>query len=140
MRVPDYGKGDWDIKYAENRKLPHVKEIGLRDSTIFLALSETADSIKFTGQDHKTLHLVTDCAEAEYTMKPHDAYARITAYFSDGEVIYSNPFARFDSSVADSPYDLPDHKVNIPLTVLYNLALLLLLILTGALLRKIIKK
>lgn len=140
MRVPDYGKGDWEIKYAENRNIPHINEIGLRDSTIFLTLSEAADSIKFTGQDHKTLRLVTDCAEAEYMMKSHDTYARITAYFPDGEVIYSNPFARFDSSSADSPYDIPDHKVNIPLTVLYNLALLLLLIVTGALLRKTIRK
>lgn len=140
MRVPDYGNGDWEIKYAENRKLPHVNEIGLRDSTIFLTLSETADSIKFTGQNHKTLLLVTDCTEAEYMMTSQDPYARITAYFPDGEVIYSNPFARFDSSVADSPYDEPDHTVNIFLTVLYNLALLLLLILTGALLRKVMIK
>ena len=49
MRVPDYGNGDWDIKYEKNRSLPYVTEIGLRDSTIFLGLSETADSIKFNN-------------------------------------------------------------------------------------------
>lgn len=140
MRVPDYGKGDWDIKYAENRNLPYVNAIGLRDSTIYLTLSETADSIKFTGQGHKTLHLVTDSAEAEYMMTSQDTYARITAYFQDGEVIYTNPFARFDSATADSPYDQPGHTTNIFMSVVYNLALLLFLILTGALLIRIIRK
>lgn len=140
MRVPDYGKGDWDIKYAENRNLPYVNAIGLRDSTIYLTLSETADSIKFTGQGHKTLHLVTDSAEAEYMMTSQDTYARITAYFQDGEVIYTNPFAKFDSATADSPYDQPGHTTNIFMSVVYNLALLLFLILTGALLIRIIRK
>ena len=51
---------------------------------------------------------------------------RITAYFPEGEVIYSNPFARYDASVSDSPYREPMNTVNIPLTVLFNLAVLAL--------------
>lgn len=126
MRVPDYGRGDWEVKYARNRNLPSVKEIGLDSATVFISLSQKADSIKFIGQNHTTLALAKDAMKAGYDMKPDDPYVRITAYFPDGEVIYSNPFARYDASVSDSPYREPSNTVNIPLTVLFNLAVLAL--------------
>ncbi len=126
MRVPDYGHGDWDVKYAKNRNLPSVNKIGLDSTTVFISLSQKADSIKFIGQNHTTLALAKDAYEAEYDMKQEDSYVRITAYFPEGEVIYSNPFARYDASVSDSPYREPSNTVNIPLTVLFNLAVLAL--------------
>ena len=126
MRVPDYGRGDWEVKYARNRNLPSVKEIGLDSATVFISLSQKADSIKFIGQNHTTLALAKDAMKAGYDMKQDDPYVRITAYFPDGEVIYSNPFARYDASVSDSPYREPSNTVNIPLTVLFNLAVLAL--------------
>ena len=126
MRVPDYGHGDWEVKYAKNRNLPSVNKIGLDSTTVFISLSQKADSIKFIGQNHTTLALAKDAYEAEYDVKPEDSYVRITAYFPEGEVIYSNPFARYDASVSDSPYREPSNTVNIPLTVLFNLAVLAL--------------
>lgn len=126
MRVPDYGHGDWEVKYAKNRNLPSVNKIGLDSTTVFISLSQKADSIKFIGQNHTTLALAKDAYEAEYDMKQEDSYVRITAYFPEGEVIYSNPFARYDASVSDSPYREPSNTVNIPLTVLFNLAVLAL--------------
>lgn len=126
MRVPDYGHGDWEVKYAKNRNLPSVNKIGLDSTTVFISLSQKADSIKFIGQNHTTLALAKDAYEAEYDMKQEDSYVRITAYFPEGEVIYSNPFARYDASVSDSPYREPSNTVNIPLTVLFNLVVLAL--------------
>ena len=126
MRVPDYGHGDWEVKYAKNRNLPSVNKIGLDSTTVFISLSQKADSIKFIGQNHTTLALAKDAYEAEYDVKQEDSYVRITAYFPEGEVIYSNPFARYDASVSDSPYREPMNTVNIPLTVLFNLAVLAL--------------
>lgn len=126
MRVPDYGHGDWEVKYAKNSNLPSVNKIGLDSTTVFISLSQKADSIKFIGQNHTTLALAKDAYEAEYDMKQEDSYVRITAYFPEGEVIYSNPFARYDASVSDSPYREPSNTVNIPLTVLFNLAVLAL--------------
>ncbi|WP_299231272.1 hypothetical protein [uncultured Bacteroides sp.] len=126
MRVPDYGHGDWAVKYARNRNLPSVKEIGLDSTTVYISLSQKADSIKFTGQNHTTLALNRNAMKAEYDMKPDDPYVRITAYFPDGEVIYSNPFARYDASVSETPYREPANTVNIPLTVLFNLVVLVL--------------
>ena len=73
-------------------------------------------------------------------MTPDDHYARITAYFPGGEVIYTNPFARYDASVADSPYADGTHSVNILLTILYNMLLLILTCCTAVLLIKTIRK
>ena len=121
MRVPDYGCGDWDIKYEKNRHLPYIEDIGVKQDTIYISLSETADSIKFTGQNHSTLALQTNSEAAQYVMKSSDPYARITAYFPEGEVIYSNAFARYDRKASDSPFRQTLPPVNIPLTILFNL-------------------
>ena len=140
MRIPDYGDGEWSVKYEENKKLPYVTDIGLEGETIFFSVSEKADSIKVTGQDHRTLSFEKETDELKYTMQPDDSYARITAYFEDGEVIYTNPFARYDSSVSADPFTGPTHAVNIFLTILYNLLALLLTAGTIVLLIKINRK
>lgn len=140
MRVPDYGNGDWDVKYAENMYLPYIEDIGLTGDTIYLDLSEKADSIKVTGQDHATLYLALDTDGMEYVMRPEDNYARMTAYFPAGEVIYTNPFARYDASVSSDPFRAPGHEVNVLLTILYNLLLLGLFAGTASLLIKILRK
>ena len=127
MRIPDYGKGDWALKYAMNKQLPFIRNIGLQDSCIYIALSVPADSIKITGERHRTLALALQTDSAAYTMRASDPYARITAYFPSGEVIYSNPFARYDASQNDSPFTQPTHSVNYTLTILFNLMLLVLL-------------
>jgi hypothetical protein len=126
MRVPDYGNGDWEVKYAKNRELPFVEDIGLRGDTVYLALSAVADSIRVTGQDHRTLALVTDSDRIDYPMAAEDAYARLTAFFPEGEVIYSNPFARYDSALAADPFDNSPQRVDFVLSLLYNLLLLVL--------------
>ena len=140
MRVPDYGNGDWEVKYAENADLPYIEDIGLDGDTIYLDLSEKADSIKVTGQDHATLSLALDTDGMEYVMRPEDNYARMTAYFPAGEVIYTNPFARYDAAVSSDPFRAPGHEVNVLLTILYNLLLLGLFAGTASLLIKILRK
>ena len=140
MRVPDYGHGDWETKYAGNMDLPYIGAIGLDCDTIHMRLSEKADSIKVTGQGHTLLAQATDTSVIVYTMKPEDHYARMTAYFPDGEVIYTNPFARYDASVTNGPYTDGTHSVNILLTILYNMLLLILTCCTATLLIKTIRK
>lgn len=140
MRIPDYGNGDWEIKTRKNHELPYIDDIGLRDSTIFIKLSAKADSIKVFGQGHSTLLLKKETSFAEYTIQPGDSYARFTAYFPGGEVIYSNPFARYDVTISDSPRKAPSHSIDMTLTILFNTALLGLLALLFALLYKIIRR
>ena len=131
MRIPDYGNGNWETKRERNLNLPCITDIGLQDSTIYIAFSQEADSIKFFGQDHTTLALMKESAFASYTMAPADRYARITAYFRDGEVIYTNPFARYDAAKSPTPDRGKRYKANIPLTIMFNAALLLLLAVSG---------
>jgi len=126
MRVPDFGHGDWEVKYAKNRNLPFVRDIGLRGDTVYMALSEPADSIRVTGQDHQTLALSERCDSIAYVFRPEDTYARLTAFFPEGEVIYSNPFARYDAAVAPDPFNNVPQEVDLVLTILYNLLLLAL--------------
>lgn len=141
MRIPDYGNGDWEIKTKKNLDLPRIDNIGLRDSTIYITLSATADSIKVFGQHHSTLLLEKETSTAEYTIQPGDSYARFTAYFPSGEVIYSNAFARYNANDANNPIKPATHKVNIPLTILFNIALAALLAVLATLFYKtIIKK
>ena len=124
MRVPDYGHGDWDVKYEKNHELPFVEDIGVRGDTVYMALSMVADSIRVNGQDHRTLALVADCDRIDYPMGPDEPYARLTAYFPEGEVIYSNPFARYDSALAADPFENSPQRMSVLWTILYNLLLL----------------
>ena len=39
MRVPDYGGGNWAEKHRGNESLPYVRDIGMKDSLIFIKLS-----------------------------------------------------------------------------------------------------
>ncbi len=126
MRVPDYGDGDWAVKREKNRQLPRVEAIGVEDGTVYLRLSARADSIRVNGQDHATLALSTQTDSLAYTLRPEDPYVRLTAFFPDGAVIYTNPFARYDASAQDSPFNREPLPVNLPLTLLFNLLLSLL--------------
>lgn len=123
MRVPDYGDGDWAEKRARNRELPRVTDIGLKGETVYLTLSAVADSIRVNGQDHATRAVSTGTDHLEYTLQPDDPFVRLTAFFPDGAVLYTNPFARYDASAQDSPFDGSPQPVNLPLTLLFNLLL-----------------
>ena len=140
MSVPNYGDGDWGVKYALNRELPKVKDIGLRDSTIYIELSTAADSIKFVGSNHRTLHTAYSATSAEYTMQSSDPYARIMAFYNDGAVIYSNAFARYDSAMEESPYRGDMYSINTTLTIIFNIAVALCLALVLALIYIIIRR
>ena len=64
----------------------------------------------------------------------------MTAFFPDGAVIYTNPFARYDSALAESPADDMPQRVSIVWTILYNFLLLLLFIETLRLWLKLLKR
>lgn len=124
MRVPDYGNGDWDIKREKNHQLPAIRQIGMDGDTIKMTLTERADSIRINGQDHATLKLAQDTDRISYFLGAEEPYARLTAYFPGGEVIYTNPFARYDATISDTPFNNAHQPLNRVLTVLWNLLLL----------------
>jgi hypothetical protein len=61
-------------------------------------------------------------------MQSDDPYARIMAFYSDGAVIYSNAFARYDKETMASPADRDLHTIDTRATVLYNIAVATVLI------------
>ena len=122
MRIPDFGDGDWSVKYAENARLPEIEDIGLKADTTFIRLPSPA-RIEAWGQGH-TLLASTEGESLSYVMSPSDSYVRFSAFFDNGVVIYSNAFARYDSSKTATPYVESPHSVNYFLTVLFNLFLL----------------
>lgn len=123
MRLPDYGDGDWAIKVERNKSLPAIKNIGVKGTTLFIRLSEAADSIVITSDRGRRQIVAIDADTARYDLRAEDSYARFTAYFPEGEVIYTNPFARYDATTEDSPFREPSHRANIVLTILFNLLL-----------------
>lgn len=125
MRVPDYGAGDWEAKRLGQQGLPNVEAIGAQGDTLYLKLTPKASEIRLTGQDGAILASASDCDSLTYVFAPEDTYARFTAFFPGGEVIYTNPFARYDRSVAAMPDTNAEHSINWWLTALYNLAVAL---------------
>ena len=79
------------------------------------------------GEGHKTLLMSENCDSIVYAMRATDPYVRATAYFADGEVIYTNPFARYDASSQESPFDAESPQINLFLTIVFNLLLLVIL-------------
>jgi len=126
MRVPDYGEGDWEVKRQKNLQLPFVKAIGVEGDTLYMELSQKADSIRINGAEHRTLAMAIDTCDIRYALPEGEPFARMTAFFPDGAVIYTNPFARYDASARVSPFNREPQPVNWLLTVLYNLAVLAL--------------
>lgn len=141
MRLPDYGNGDWSEKREKSRAIPQIEEISLTKSKIFIRFSEPATMVKVVGQGHTTLASSLDCDTIAYEMRASDPYARIIAHFPEGEVIYTNPFARYDAASQESPFDMRSPEVNILLTILFNLLLLVVCLADGyAFYRFIIKR
>lgn len=131
LYTPDYGNGNKDVKVAMNLNVPRIRTVGESDGVIYVSFSRAADSIRFTGQNQKVLHTVYRSDTASYAMQSNDSYARITAYFADGERIYTNAFARYDATKRSSPFDIQNYSVNITLTIIYNAILLALIIVLG---------
>ena len=126
MRIPDFGNGDWKVKYRENANLPSVQDIGVSGDTVYVRLSSPA-RIEAWGQDHEKLAEAHSDSIA-VVLGENDPYVHFTAFFDNGVVLYTNTFARYDAAVADSPYAVAPHKVNVLLTILWNAALLLVAI------------
>jgi len=140
MRVPNYGDGDWEEKMEKNQNLPAIRSIGVAGDTLYMALTAQADSIRVNGQNHATLLLARDTDGIEFKLGADEPFARFTAYFPGGEVIYTNPFARYDASVAANPFNNAPQKVNVLMTVLFNLLVLALVFATAYLFIKLYKK
>lgn len=123
-RIPDFGNGDTAIKYAENIRLPEIRNIGMKSDTVFMTLSSPASMIKVTGQNGMTLDSASNVSAIFYRMQESDPYVRMTAFYENGFTIYTNAFARY--SEGNSPFKVFEHPVRWGVTILFNLLLLVI--------------
>lgn len=127
MYLPDFGNGDLSVKDSVNHNLAAISNIGLKGDTIHMTLSRPAVKVETIGQDGTVLKTLNDTSVTDFIFRPEDTYIRMTARFADGTVIMTNPFARWDgATVSGTPYVEREHSVNWPLTVLFDLFLILL--------------
>ncbi len=130
VHLPDYGDGDFAVKTAANHNIPSVVSIGAHLDTLCLELDSRAAVIQAIGQDGVVVDTVMNASYMSYVMKSSDSYVRFVARYPQGEVIFLNPFARWDGdSSFGTPYTEIEHPINIFLTVLYNLLIVGLLVL-----------
>lgn len=124
MRLPDYGSGDWQIKQEQNSNIPEISTICVEGDKIYAQFTESAEKIVIFGYNHTTLCEELNSSTIEYCLGPNEPYARIMAYFADGEVIYTNPFARYDSTTQTSPVREATHSIDWVMTIVFNLTLI----------------
>lgn len=131
--IPDFGYGNWDVKIEASHNLPAVVGVGLQGETPYMKVSRNAAELQAIGQDGEVVKSLRDTCAIDYSFTASDSYIRFVARYDDGVVLFSNPFARWNGPVASSapafgiqtPYREFAYPVNCLLTILYNLAVLL---------------
>lgn len=103
---------DQNNKKDPHNNLPSVLDISLVHDSIRIAYSAIADSIRFIGQDTKTVKIEYGTDSVFCKFGQSDTYIRTEAFFADGTQIWTNPFYRIGGSVRDQA------KVDTILTVL----------------------
>lgn len=94
LKIPNFGDGDWNVKQAENAKLP-VPSVKFVNDTIRIQLSQKADSIRLIGQNGEKKAFAADTSYIEYPFSAKDTYVRAEAKFENGVDMYLNPFFRY---------------------------------------------
>lgn len=81
--------------------IARITDIGLHGGdTVYISLDQSADSIRFIGQNGRVMQLNKATDNAAYHFAAVDTYIRIESYFPLGVVLWSNPFVRVDSTLA----------------------------------------
>jgi hypothetical protein len=81
-------------KIERSKTIPYLMSAKLDADTFRVIVSETADSLRFIGQNGKRLQTVPQTDSASYFISFVDTYVRTEVYFKDGSVMYLNPVTR----------------------------------------------
>ena len=102
-----------------------------------LVIETNAPSIQlaeFIGQDGKVLKHTEDCQQAWYVIQPNDNYVRVILKVHNMTYFYLNPITRHTTP---TPIDQVTAEINMPLTILFYLVYLSIIII---LIYRIIKR
>ena len=117
-----------------HQELYHLTRCELVGDT--LVIETNAPSIQlaeFIGQDGKVLKRMEHCQQAWYVIQPNDSYVRVKLMVHNMTYFYLNPITRHTTP---TPIDQATAEINMPLTILFYLVYLSIIII---LLYRIIK-
>lgn len=93
-------------KRAALRKLPVIKEVSIRNDTLFVRTDLKVDTVRYIGQNGALKDMSVDCNRSNYKFSREDTYIRAEIVCSDGTIYYLNPVFRYYGSRL--PVDLPE--------------------------------
>ena len=118
-----------------HQELYHLTRCELVGDT--LVIETNAPSIQlaeFIGQDGKVLKRMEHCQQAWYVIQPNDSYVRVKLMVHNMTYFYLNPITRHTTP---TPIDVSSAEINMPLTILFYLVYLSIIII---LIYRIIKR
>lgn len=118
-----------------HQELFHLTRCELVGDT--LVIETNAPSIQlaeFIGQDGKVLKRMEHCQQAWYVIRPNDSYVRVKLMVHNMTYFYLNPITRHTTP---TPIDVSSAEINMPLTILFYLVYLSIIII---LIYRIIKR
>lgn len=77
------------------KHIPKMKQIELKNDTLFVRADHQAVTIDFIGQNGIIRKTTLDTNQASYKIKPEDTYVRTELKFEDGTMFYLNPIVRY---------------------------------------------
>ncbi len=100
---------DRDLRETYEEKAEKVKSIAkltkvqIRNDTLFIGVDKPALEFRFIGQLGKILKRSGHADNAFYVIRPEDPYVRTEITFSDKNIFYLNPVARYDHEIPGNP-------------------------------------
>ena len=105
-----------------------------------MKLSHSAEQIRVIGENHTLLARTAESDTISYRMRTCDPYARIVASYPDSLIIMTNAFARYDKATMAAPSDRELCKVNTLATVMYNIAVVAVIVAIIAIYIRIVRR
>lgn len=105
------------------KSIPKVRNVTLRNDSLFIAVSAKAAAFRFISQNGKLRATVKNSTNATYPISKTDPYIRTEILFegkhgSDSITIYLNPVYRY---IGDKPVKPATPEINIASTLLYRI-------------------
>lgn len=80
------------------RKLPVIKEVSIRNDTLFVRTDLKVDTVRYIGQNGVLKKMSTNTVKSNYKFSKDDTYIRTEIVCTDGTIYYLNPVFRYHGS------------------------------------------
>jgi len=122
VSVGRYEKENIDNVAASAFSIPKVKDVTVRNDSLFVSVSSKVEAIRFVSQNGVLRAKVLNSTHAVYPISKSDPYVRTEILFAgkhiaDSITIYLNPIYRYNG---DNPVKPAGPEVNVVATVLYR--------------------